>query len=126
MDQSFGKKEKLKSKSLIDNLFSEGKSVSKFPLKLVYAPISNSTIINHKVGVSVPKRHFKKAVDRNYLKRIMREGFRKNKYLVANNLHPFSMMFIYTGKDKCDARRMFSLTETVLKKFIEKEQNMKP
>jgi ribonuclease P protein component len=101
MNEKFPSAEKLKSKILIDRLFAEGKSVNKFPLKLIYTPVENPEILTHKTGVSVPKRNFKKAVDRNYFKRLMREAFRKNKYLVDNNLpHKFAFMFIYTGQKK--------------------------
>src|SRR5690606_26122576 len=73
MNEKFPTSEKLKGKILIDRLFSEGKSIKYFPLKLVYTPITIAPITTNKTGVSVPKRNFKKAVDRNHLKRLMRE-----------------------------------------------------
>lgn len=124
MDQSFGKKEKLKSKILITRLFTEGKSISQFPLKLIYLPISQPSINTHKTGVSVPKRNFKKAVDRNLLKRLMREAFRKNKYLVNSNLNnSYAFMIIFIGKGKIEYQKMFKAMEALLKKFEEKELN---
>lgn len=122
MNEKFGKKEKLKSKTLITQLFSEGKSITKYPLKLIYLPVSRPGTTGFKTGVSVPKRNFKKAVERVHLKRLMREAFRKNKYLVDSNLPPpFAMMFIYIGKKKEDYQKLFSITEDLLKKFAEKE-----
>lgn len=72
MDQSFKKIEKLKSQKLIEKLFSEGKSIAVYPLRLVYLKTSFEDPVKLKVGVSVSKRNFKKAVDRNRMKRLMR------------------------------------------------------
>ena len=121
MDQSFGKAEKLKSKIVIDRLFSEGKSISRFPLKLVYLPLGELENSCHKTAVSVPKRSFKRAVDRIHLKRLMREAFRKNKYLVTTNGHCFAFMFIFVGRQKEDYHKIFKAMEELLWKFREKE-----
>ena len=122
MDQSFGKNERLKSKILISQLFAEGKSMNKYPLRLVYLLVNRTDFSNHKTAVSVPKRRFKKAVDRMYLKRLMREAFRKNKYLVTSNMEEtYAFMFIYTGREKAAYHEVFSATEVLLKRFVEKE-----
>ncbi|GHA38726.1 ribonuclease P protein component [Salinimicrobium marinum] len=122
MNESFGKDEKLKSKILISQLFVEGKSLNKYPLKLVYLPVSRPGFENHKTAVSVPKRNFKKAVERIFLKRLMREAFRKNKYLVTSNMNTkYAFMFIYTGREKLSYHKLFSVTEELLKRFAEKE-----
>ncbi len=123
MDESFGKKEKLKSKIVIDSLFAEGNSVKKYPLRLVYLPLENSSENVNKVAVSVPKRSFKRAVDRIKLKRLMREAYRKNKYLVTNNLHQnYALMFIYTGRDIWNYAELFRSSEELLKRFVEQEK----
>ena len=122
MNETFPSAEKLKSKILIDRLFAEGRSVNKFPLKLIYTPIENPKIPSHKTGVSVPKRNFKKAVDRNYFKRLMREAFRKNKYLVDNNLpRKFAFMFIYTGQKRFGYEEIEAAVKDIMKKLIERE-----
>ncbi|NJW53799.1 ribonuclease P protein component [Salinimicrobium oceani] len=123
MDQSFGKKEKLKSKLLIDQLFSEGTSVKKYPLRLVYLPKGKATDEKNRIAVSVPKRSFKKAVDRMKLKRLMREAYRKNKYLVTNKLAAsYAIMIIYTGREMMDYSTIFQATEELLKKFVQQEK----
>src|SRR5690606_21260545 len=122
MNEKFPSAEKLKSKILIDRLFAEGKSLNKFPLKLIYTPIGNEEIHTHKTGVSVPKRNFKKAVDRNYFKRLMREAFRKNKYLVDNNLpKKFAFMFIYTGQKRFGYAELETAVKEIMEKLIERE-----
>ena len=82
MTNSYPKTEKLKSKTTIDLLFSQGKSVSKYPLRLVYCPLDFTEKEPIKMGVSVSKKYFKKAVDRNYFKRVLRETYRLNKSIL--------------------------------------------
>lgn len=122
MDERFGKKEKLKSKILINRLFSEGKSLTKFPLKLIYLPISTPRVDLTKTGVSVPKRNFRKATERIHLKRLMREAFRKNKYLVYENTgSPYALMFIYIGKNEVKYQKLESVTAELLRRFVQQE-----
>ena len=122
MDESFGKDEKLKSKKLIDILFQEGKSVKKYPLKLIYLPITNPEIKNFKTGVSVPKKLVKTAVGRNRIKRLMREAFRKNKYLVTSNFtQPHALMFIYISREEISLEDLNKTMIKVMEKFNESE-----
>lgn len=123
MDQRFGKKEKLKSSILISRLFKEGRSLTKYPLKLVYLPVERADFTTHRTAVSVPKRNFKKAVERNFLKRLVREAFRKNKYLVASNMNStYAFLWIYIGKEKQSYLKLNAVAEELLKKFVEKEK----
>ena len=123
MDESFGKKEKLKSKVMIDRLFAEGFSVKKYPLRLIYLPVDNPSEAVNKAAVSVPKRNFKKAVDRIKIKRLMREAYRKNKYLVTNNLDTsYALMFIYTGREINEYSKIFRATRELLEKFVQQEK----
>ena len=102
MRNTFRKEEKLKKKNLITELFASGKSMSVFPLKLVYLEMDHDSDYKIKAGVSVSKRNFKKAVDRNSIKRLMRETYRKNKYLIydSEDTKKHIFMFIYQGKKK--------------------------
>ncbi|MFV9483522.1 ribonuclease P protein component [Christiangramia sp. ASW11-125] len=122
MDQRFGKLEKLKSKKHIDLLFAEGRNLKSYPLKLIYAPIQTSDKPELKTGVSVPKKLVKTAVKRNRIKRLMREAFRKNKYLVTSDLaisHAF--MFIYISRDEIEYSKMEKNMIKLLKNFSEKQ-----
>ncbi|WOD45000.1 ribonuclease P protein component [Hwangdonia lutea] len=121
MKLTYSKKEKLKSKKLIDQLFTEGQSVSAFPLRLVYLQTTFDDEVFAKTGVSVSKRNFKTAVERNHIKRLLREAYRLNKADFFNNLttqHAF--MILYIGKDK----PTFTQVETKMKhlfiKFLDK------
>ncbi len=101
MNFTYPKNEHLKSKTTIGLLFSEGKSVSKYPLRLVYRQAEANSEEQTKIGVSVSKKYFKKAVDRNYFKRVLRETYRLNKHLLLDNLdRPYSIMLFYQTKDR--------------------------
>jgi len=118
MDFTYSKKEKLKSRKTIDLLFSEGKSVSKYPLRLVYSPISDSDE-KIKFGVSVSKKYFKNAVDRNYFKRILRECYRLNKSLIHDNLDkPYAIMFFYQTKERLTYQEINEKTIQLFEKWI--------
>jgi len=83
-------------------LFSNGKSLSAFPIKVLYDSIEK-TAEPLKAGVTVSSRRFKKAVDRNRIKRIMREAYRLQKLSLQATLSEKSfsvvVFFIYTGKE---------------------------
>jgi len=92
------KEERLTRKKLIEDLFQHGRSFSSFPLKVIFAPQGNVTGQKSQVLVSVPIRIFKKATDRNTLKRRIREGYRLNKALMATST-PFALAYIYIAKE---------------------------
>ncbi len=98
MDQKLPKHNKLKSKQLISKLFSEGEVIKSYPIIMHHLNIENLDT-DFQVGFSVSKRNFKLAVDRNRIKRLLRESFRKNKYLFYNKDHNKIMMFLFVGKE---------------------------
>ena len=115
MKLTYNKTEKLKSEKAIGKLFVEGKSISAYPLRLVY--LKNETI-GLKVGVSVSKRNFKKAVDRIYIKRLLRENYRLNKnMLIGNNIDDYSFMILYIGKEKPDFKLISTKMKALFSKF---------
>ena len=121
MIESFGKSEKLKSKKLIDRLFMEGKNIKSYPLKLVYIPVDNSENPELKTGVSVPKKLVKTAVKRNRIKRLMREVFRKNKYLVTKDLSTsYAFMFIHISREEPDYEKLEKSMIKILENFRNK------
>ncbi|MCO5260142.1 MAG: ribonuclease P protein component [Crocinitomicaceae bacterium] len=87
MNQSFGKEYKLCSKKVIDELFESGQRVNAHPLALTYKFMDKTASKTpFQVVVSVPKRLFKHAVDRNRIKRLIRECMRKNKSILEDFL----------------------------------------
>jgi ribonuclease P protein component len=122
MNFTYPKNEKLKSKITIDLLFSKGKSVSKYPLRLVYTEsdygIDEASEQKIKIGVSVSKKHFKKAVDRNYFKRVLRETYRLNKHILIDNLDKkYAFMFFYQTKDRLSYEEINTKTIELFEKF---------
>ena len=99
----FCAEEKLKSKKTIDKLFNEGKSVSQNGFTLVYLTGPLNTFYPAQAGFSVPKKSFKHAVDRNRIKRLMREAYRLNKKTFYEKLlgpkQQMAIMFVYKGKE---------------------------
>jgi len=117
MSFAYPKSEKLKSQKTIDILFSKGKSVSKYPLRLVYAEVSDQDEMV-KTGVSVSKKYFKKAVDRNYFKRVLRETYRLNKNLLE--IQPdkkYAFMLLYQSKDRLAYEEIHTKTIQLFEKF---------
>ena len=97
-----GKQERLKSRKQIDALFTGGKSFPVFPLRVTYSLLTNAEEPGAQVGVTVSKRHFKRAVDRNLIKRLLREAYRlqKNEFVesLKNKKVKASVFFMFTGK----------------------------
>ncbi|GGG44244.1 ribonuclease P protein component [Epilithonimonas arachidiradicis] len=94
-------REKLKKKSEIDLLFKKGKWLSVDNLRIIYFSSSEKHPIEScKIGVSVSKKFFKKAVDRNRIKRLLRESYRLNKatYFDAFGEQTLAMLF-WVSKD---------------------------
>jgi ribonuclease P protein component len=92
------KSERLSSKIQIQALFTEGKSFSTPPFVVRYSRLVEQDLATHQALVSVSKRNFKRAVDRNRLKRQIREAYRLNKHLLADLSNKYAIAYIYTFK----------------------------
>lgn len=101
-EQAFGRNEKLKSRKGVDALFARGKTVSVFPIRYYYRFSGGAEESGLQVGVTVSKKHFKRAVDRNRIKRLLREAYRLQKGSLLSLLHEKriagSLFFIYVDK----------------------------
>ncbi|MDN4166175.1 ribonuclease P protein component [Cytophagales bacterium LB-30] len=93
----FTKAERLSSKKKIEELFAKGSSIYLYPFRLVY--IAHTEPAPHQLLISVSKRNFKKAVDRNRIKRLIRETYRTNKHLLSASESKYRLALIYTAKE---------------------------
>ena len=118
VDFSFQKAERLCSKKIIDKLFLEGKSIFSFPLKIGYLETSLPSNFPVQAAFTVGKRNFKRAVQRNLIKRRMREVYRLNKSEFYDQLSEkqVAVFFIFTGKTIPE----YSLIEASIKKGLKK------
>ncbi len=121
MKNTFSKHEKLKSRKAIEALFGDGKYLKAFPIRLVYLHQKTFEKETFQVGFSVSKRNFKRAVDRNRIKRLMREAYRLNKNLLTSEVKKQHIaMFIYSGKTLPTFIEVQDKTRHLLKAFNKK------
>ena len=127
MSSKFPKKEKLKSEILIKRLFEEGKSITSYPLKLIYLPVNSLAEVKIQCGVAVSSRNFKSAVKRNRIKRLLRESYRLNKEKKINNIEGgFAFLFLYLGKEMPRYEDVERHMKVIIKQFLIKISNEDP
>jgi len=119
--KKFGKQEHLCSEKEITRLFEKGYSEFKYPVKLYWLPGSWTSTETFKVLVTASKRNFKKAVDRNYIKRLLRECFREQKsvFEVQLNGKKALVAFVYTGKEIPEINSLQAIINLLLQRFIQ-------
>lgn len=121
---TLNKNERLKSRKQIEQLFKEGKSFVVFPYKVFYVLTNHqqATAEGLQFGIGVSNRNFKKAVDRNRVKRLSREAWRlqKNelKVLVNEKKITLNVFFIFTGKEIAEYNFVKEKVAVILKKLI--------
>lgn len=122
---TLGKTERLKSRKRLEALFKEGHSFAHFPFRVYYkvsqipATKVDSTLLVFGVGVGTKK--FKKAVERNRIKRLIRETYRLQKQSLVQNLNVLGkhmdFFIIYTGKELPDYASLLLQMKAVLQKL---------
>ncbi|HKK81743.1 MAG TPA: ribonuclease P protein component [Prolixibacteraceae bacterium] len=120
---TFSKDERLSSKTFIDNIFNGGKPLFAYPFRIIMLPVGYDKKAPAKVLFTVPKKNFKRAVQRNQIRRRMREAYRLNKNELTSILQEqnqsLALMFIYIEKEIKDYRTI----EKGMKKALRKIQN---
>jgi len=119
---SYNKFEKLKSRKQIELLFAKGKSISAFPVKVFYLPVDHTPVHPVQVGVGVSARIFKKAVDRNTIKRRMREAYRLHKLPIHEHLvaqqKSVAVFILWIDKQMPTTAALQDLMPAVIEKLI--------
>ena len=118
---TFKKEEKLKSRKTIEQLFRDGKSFSVFPFRVLWK-LTGTSVSSLQTGFAVSSKHFKKAVDRNRIKRLMREAYRLQKNELQNQLKQqqkqLAVFIIYVGNELPEYDLVFDKTTNVLSRLI--------
>lgn len=121
----FPLKEHLKSKSIIDKLYAEGASVTAYPLRAVFIEVPDEAQeATAAILISVAKKRFRHAVDRNLVKRRIREAYRLNKHSLTNHLEnekkkmAVAILYIDTKHNSTDflKKKMSKLLASIVEK----------
>jgi ribonuclease P protein component len=140
---TLGKRERLKSRKLIEKVFREGKSLFVFPYRIYYlinpwtmvhpspkpvrpgaglGPMLNQSSSGLQFAVGVSKKNFKKAVDRNRIKRLTREAFRLQKQYMREKIREknqcLTLFFIYTAKELPSYPALYEKMHVILNRLI--------
>ncbi len=119
---TYQQQEKLKSRKLIGQLFSHGKSIHIFPVKLIYLELKEVVDYPVKAGVGASSRNFKKATDRNRIKRLLREAYRGEKITLHNYLQAQNrkvvFFLLFTGKTITDCELIKAKMPLLMQRLI--------
>ena len=121
---TLGKNERLKSRKSIEQLFKEGKKINLSPYLIYFitTPITGGPTKFHiQFGVGVATRNFKKAVDRNRIKRVTKEVYRLQKIALQEKLQAkniqLNLFFIYTARELPIYNEVYKKIEVILKRI---------
>ena len=127
MNEKFGKEYKLCSQKVIQSIFDEKKSVKAYPFLIHYSLLPLTSDTSFQITVSAPKRNFKKAHDRNRIKRLMREAIRKNKLILEpfllENKKQVALFMIYTAREEIPYDILFKKTTLLFTQLIKEINN---
>jgi len=124
--QTFKKNERLYNKKLIDNLFTNGSYFYISPFKIIWLATDFQSAYPAKLLISIPKHNVHNAVDRNYMKRIIRESYRKNKsqwydYLISKN-QKCVFALVFTSKILIPYNQIEATILLILQRLIQEHE----
>ncbi|MFS8082620.1 MAG: ribonuclease P protein component [Ginsengibacter sp.] len=118
---TLGAGERIKSRKAILSLFEKGSSFSIFPIRVVYILEQTSENNGLKAAFTASKKNFKKAVDRNRIRRLMKESWRLQKnelqLCLQSSQKSLDIFFIYTGKELPEYQFICRKMEEVIQKM---------
>jgi len=124
---TFGKNERLKSRKQIEQLFAEGQTFTVFPYRMYYTLNresfkSQNRKNNLQFGIGVSGKNFKKAVDRNRIKRLTKEAWRLQKLSLQLKLKEkdaqLNVFFIYSSRELAEYKYLYEKVHVILSKLI--------
>ncbi|MCC5937239.1 MAG: ribonuclease P protein component [Lunatimonas sp.] len=116
MDRKFPKSERLHSRKSIKELFDKSSSFFLYPFKVIF--LASESVGTDQVLISVSKKKLRKATDRNWVKRRVREAYRLNKHLLAEKSGPHKHIgLIYVSSDLIAYDEISKKIATILKKL---------
>ena len=119
MSQGFHKTERLKSKIIFDELIASGSTVKKHPFILIWKKLNVDESFTIRIAFSVSKKRFPLAVDRNEIKRKIRELYRLKKSDIYSKLNNnYAVLLIYTSKEKIKKDLLDKKLTLVFERFI--------
>lgn len=123
---TFLKSERLCSTLAISHLFNKGYTLYKHPVKIKWLPVKTDNNHSVQVVISVSKSRFKRAVDRNRIKRLLRECFRLNKALLEKIPEGLQchLALIYVGKDIPEMSELEPIIIELFNRLIREYENV--
>lgn len=120
------KAERVTGSKRVASIFLSGKSFISYPLRVVYLPHEQSFAAKCSILVTVPKKRLKKAVDRNRIKRLIREAYRLNKEIVNEieftDASKLDIAFVYVKDDIADYNAINLAMQKALKQIAKLTQ----
>ncbi len=127
---TFGKNEKLCNQKLIEKLFDEGTSLFIRPIKVMFLKTDSNMPVPVQLLITVPKKFIRHATERNRLKRLFREAYRKRKQVLFEYLvekHEGCLIaFIYTGRELIEYSQMEGIILLALQQIIKMDEKTVP